>query len=78
MFLLDTKNITDNIFFLKTVKLFLANKISSNRSKITLTQKDEIISRSKDVAEIFNTFFVNVVSNLQSRTKYLEQNGIIQ
>ena len=36
----------------------------SNRNKITLTQKDKIISRSKDVAEIFNTFFVNVVSNL--------------
>ena len=51
-------------FFWKTVKHFLANKISSNRNKITPTQKDEIISRSKDVAEIFNTFFVNIVSNL--------------
>ena len=54
---LDTKNITDNKNFWKTVKPFLANKISSNRNKITLTQKDEVISRSKDVAEIFNTFF---------------------
>ena len=46
------------------MKPFLANKISINRNKIALTQKDEIISRSKNVAEIFNTFFVNVVSNL--------------
>ena len=60
---LDTKNITDNKKFWKTVKPFLANKISSNRNKITLTQKDEIISCSKDVAEIFNTYFVNAVSN---------------
>ena len=61
---LDTKNITDNKKFWKTVKRFLANKSSSNRNKITLTQIDETISRSKDVAEVFNTFFVNVVSNL--------------
>ena len=54
---LDTKNITDNNNFWETVKPFLENKISSNRNKITLTQKDEIISRSKDVAEIFNIFF---------------------
>ena len=50
----DTKNITDNKQFRKTVKPFLGNN----------TQKDEIISCSKDVAEIFNTYFVNAVSNL--------------
>ena len=27
-------------------------------------RQDETISRSKDVAEVFNTFFVDVVSNL--------------
>ena len=63
---LDTKSITDNKFFWKTVKPFLANKISSNRNKLTLIQKDKIISRSKDVAKIFNIFFVNVVSNLSN------------
>ena len=41
-----------------------ANKSSSNCNKITLTQKDETISLSKDFAEVFNTFFVNDVSNL--------------
>ena len=46
------------------MKTFLENKVSSNRNKIKLTQKDEIISCSKDVAEIFDAFFVNVVSNL--------------
>ena len=53
---LNTKKITDNKKFWKTVKLFLANKISNNRNKITLTQKDEIIPRSEDVAEIFKHF----------------------
>ena len=60
----DNKNITDNKKFWKTVKPFLANKSWSNRTKITFTQKDETISRSKDVAEIFNTVFVNVLSKL--------------
>ena len=49
---------------LETVKVILGNKSSNNHNKITLTQKDEIISRSKDFAEVFNTFFVNAVSNL--------------
>ena len=31
---------------------------------MTITEKDEIISRSKDVTEIFNPCFINVVSNL--------------
>ena len=61
---LGTKNNSDINFFWKTVNPFLANKSSSNRNKVTLTQKDETISRSKDVAEVFNTFFVNVVSSL--------------
>ena len=61
---LDTKKITGNKKFWKTIKPFLTNKSSNNRNKITLTQKDETISCSKDGAEVFNTFFVNVVSNL--------------
>ena len=60
----DTKNITDNKFFWKTVKPFLVNKISSNPNEMSIIQKDEIISRSKNVAEIFSTVFENFVSNL--------------
>ena len=60
----DSKNITDNKSFSKTVKHFSANKISSNLNKLTLSKKDEIISRGKDVTKIFNTSFVNVASTL--------------
>ena len=42
----DTKNMTDNKKIWKTGKPFLANKISSNCNKITLTQKDEIAKMS--------------------------------
>ena len=61
---LDTKNITDNKFFWKTVRPFPANKSSSDRNKITLIHKSETIFPRKDVAEVFSTFFVNVISNL--------------
>ena len=42
----------------------LANKISSISNKKNTCQKDELISRCKDVAEIFDKSFVNVASNL--------------
>ena len=61
---IDTKTITDDKSFWESVNPFLANKISSNHNKMTITEKDEIISRSKDVTEIFNPCFINVVSNL--------------
>ena len=61
---LDTKNSTANKNFWKTVKPFLANKSSSNHNKVTLTQRDETFSSSEYVPEVFNTFFINVVSNL--------------
>ena len=46
------KKVSSKIQTLKT------SLIIKNRNKITLTQNDEIISRSKNVAEIFDTFFV--------------------
>ena len=53
---LDTKLVTDNKKFWKTVKpLFSENHFSNN--KITLVEGDEIISTDKEVAEKFNSFF---------------------
>ena len=60
---LDTKKITDNKEFWRTVKPFFADKAKSN-DRITLVKDEKIISNGKDIAEIFNNFFVNVVSNL--------------
>ena len=60
---LDTKLITDNKKFWKTVKPMFSDKHVSN-NKITLLEGDEIISRDKEVAETFNSFFTNAVNNL--------------
>ena len=76
---LNSRDITDNKIFWKTVKPFLTDKIKT-KSRITLIEKtndgnlaessEEIISDDKDVAEIFNNFFVNIVPNLKIPTNH--------
>ena len=60
---LDTSKITDNKMFWKTVKPMFSNKNVSKES-ITLVKDDEIISDSQKVAELFNNFFANIVTEL--------------
>ena len=61
---LDEKNVTDNKTFWKTIKPFLSDKIVS-REKITLIEEDEIVESDSNTAQILNTFFSNIVSNLK-------------
>ena len=58
------KKISDNKKFWKTIKPFLPNKITSTQ-KITLIEKEEIIMGDDNTAEVLNTFFSNIVSNLK-------------
>ena len=60
---LDTRLITDNKKFWKTVKTLFSDKHFS-KNKITLVEGDEIISTDTEVAETFKSFFSNVVKNL--------------
>ena len=60
---LNEKEVTDNRNFWKTVKPFLSDKCPSNE-KVILVEEDEIISKDSEVAEVLNTFFSNIVSNL--------------
>ena len=60
---LNTRDITDNKKFWKTVKPLFSEKYSS-RNKITLLEGNTIISKDEEVAETMNTFFSNVVKEL--------------
>ena len=60
---LDTKSITDNRKFWKTVKPLFSDKPITN-NKITLLEGEEIISDNFEIAETLNAFFTNVVENL--------------
>ena len=61
---LDEKKVTDNKTFWKTIKPFLSNKIMS-REKVTLIEEDEIVEGDINTAQILNTSFSNIVSNLK-------------
>ena len=60
---LDIRLATDNKKFWATVKPFLNHK-NTTSSKITLVERDEIISADKDIAQKFDKFYKNAVSSL--------------
>ena len=49
--------------FWKTVKPFLSDKITS-KEKITLIEENKIVSNDENTAQVFNTFFSNIVGSL--------------
>ena len=57
------KKITDNEIFWKPVKPFLSDKTPSDK-KIPLIEKDKIIKTDSNTANILNTFFSTIISNL--------------
>ena len=64
---LDLKDITDGKKFWATAKSLFSNKIKSTEY-ITLEENGKIISNDKELARIFNEFFVNIVPNLGINT----------
>ena len=60
---LDAKSVTGNKTFWRTVKPFLSDKTPFN-AKITLIEDGEVISSDNEIANVLNTFFSNIVSNL--------------
>ena len=60
---LNIKSITDNRKFWKTIGPLFSEKHFSKK-KITLVEKEEIISNDLDVAETFNAYFANIVQTL--------------
>ena len=60
---LNEKNINDNKTFWKTIKPFLSDKVRL-ANKMTLIDNEEIIMGDYNTAKVLNTFFSNIVSNL--------------
>ena len=66
---LDLKDITDSKKFSATVKPLFSNKIKSTEY-ITLEENGKFISNDKELARIFNEFFVNIVPSLGINTNH--------
>ena len=60
---LNINSVKDNKTFWKTIKPNFTNK-SNKSAKIILVENDEIISDNKKIAEIMNSYFVNITKDL--------------
>ena len=60
---LDTNKFTENKLFWKAIKPLFSEK-QTLHSKITLVENEIIISKDEQIAETMNTYFSNIVENL--------------
>ena len=61
---LDTKNVTDNKTFWRTVVPTFSSK-NSKGDKIILNEEGKTVSDKKELCRTFSTYFANIVSDLQ-------------
>ena len=73
---LDRKNVTDHEPFWKTVKPFSYHKLT-HKEKINLSGNWEILKTDAETANVLNTFFSNVVQNLNI-SWFPDSNPLIQ
>ena len=60
---LDHEKIVDNKIFWKTIKPYFTDK-GINHNNITLVENEETVSKNKEISETYNSFFSEVVANL--------------
>ena len=60
---LDIKHLVDNRKFWKSVKPLFSDQIQAP-SKIALFENEVLVTDDKEVAEIFNEYFVNITDSL--------------
>ena len=60
---LNMKNVTDNKLFRKLVKPLLSHK-SRIKDRINISEKGEILNSESETVETLNSFFSNIVKNL--------------
>ena len=57
------QDITDNKKFWKTIRPYFSDK-RYNQTKITVAEKDSIITDEKKIATLMNNYFINITKNL--------------
>ena len=60
---LNLRDISDNWKFWKTVKPLFSDKVQTS-SSITLNEGGKILIDEQGIAEVFNTFFINITNSL--------------
>ena len=67
---LNVRNVTDNKQFWKTVKPLFSSKAGHNE-RITLIEGVKVISKDREVAETFKSYFETIVENLGINSKFV-------
>ena len=67
---LNVRNVTDNKQFWKTVKPLFSRKAGDNE-RITLIEGVKVISKDREVAETFKSYFETIVENLGINSKFV-------
>ena len=57
------QDITANKKFWKTIRPYFSDK-GYNQTKITIVEKDSIITDEKKIATLMNNYFINITKNL--------------
>ena len=73
---LDKRKVSDKKLFWKTVKLSLSEKFNA-RERISLSENGKIAKTEVETAEVFNSFFSNIVKNLNT-SQYSDLDPIIE
>ena len=72
---LNVKNLTDNRKFWKSIKPYFSKK-GVNSNKLMLKENDHIVSDEKQLAQIMNSFFVNITSDVNITSNLELKNDI--
>ena len=66
---LNTNILTENRTFWKTVKSFLTDK-TNKTSRITLIEKERVISQDHLIAKMFNEYFMSIpIKNMPQKSR---------
>ena len=63
---LSVRDVTENMCFWKTIKLFFTDK-TKNSNNIILTENYQTIREDEEICKIFNTYLTNVTKGLKFR-----------
>ena len=61
----------DNKSFWRTIKPFLSSKGTHDNHDITLEENGNLIKDNKELSEIFNNFYVNIVESTTGKNLWL-------
>ena len=71
----SVRNVATNKQFWKTVKPFFSSKVGDNE-RITLIERDKVVSEDRELGEIFESYFETIVENLGINSEFMSEEPV--